>query len=82
MQYLASDMEHYKVDNLAVQETHLRGNGDIEVESITSNTGTKYDFYYSIQDQSQNNIKNREIGGIGFIVRKDLNVHFKKRHQY
>ena len=43
---LATDMERYKLDVLAIQETHIKGNQDIGVETLTSEQGKKFTFYY------------------------------------
>ena len=73
--HIATDMEHYKMDVLAIQETHIEGNGS---EIITSEKGRKYILYHGDgTKKDNNNNKNRTYNGVGFVVREDLEADFK-----
>ncbi len=68
---ILQDLESYKIDILAVQETHLKGEGAIEIKSTT---GNNYKFYYGGIDSNQ---KGKVNGGVGIIVNQDFKTEFK-----
>ena len=66
--HLAEDMQKYKLDILAIQETHTEG---IDPEEIkTSDNKSIYMIYHSTATE-----KNR--AGTAIIVRKGTNVNFR-----
>ena len=65
-QMLVNDFEMYKIFALAVQETHIKGYGTMQ---LTSKTGKTYMLYHS---GSKNKLEN----GIGIILPSDINAEF------
>ena len=69
---LATDMEFFKIDALAIQETHLTGSG---IKSATTANGKKFNLFYG-------GIKEDEgrswIGGVGIMVREGIKAEFKE----
>ncbi len=68
---ILTDLECYKLDVLALQETHLKGSG---VTTLTSNNGKQYDFYYGGVEETR---KGKINGGVGIIISKDFKADFK-----
>ena len=63
---LADDFERHKLSILAVQETHLKGDGVVELLSMSDK---RYKLYYSGH-------KTKSEDGVGFIVERDRKVTF------
>ena len=63
---LADDFERKQLSILAVQETHLKGHGAIELLSMSDK---QYKLYYSGH-------KTKSENGVGFIVERDRKVTF------
>ena len=61
---IATDIEHYKIDILAIQETHLRGTGILEI-------GNKHTLHYTGPEDHSHH-------GVGFIVKNNSNTTFIK----
>ena len=66
---LANDMQSYKLDIIAVQETHLKGTGVKTIQ--TTDEKLKYDFFYT---GSEDNI----FHGVGIGISQDLKPQFKR----
>ncbi len=69
---ILQDLEHYRLDILAVQETRLKGE---EVINIKSQIGNTCNFYYGGIDA---NHKGKVNGGVGSIINKELKAEFKQ----
>ena len=67
---LATDFENYKLDFLAVQETHIKEQKILSIESLK---GRKYTLYNSGQDINSNQ---RNFTGVGIITRENFNCTF------
>ena len=65
---LATDVNKFKLTAAAIQETHLTGNGLIE---ITSKEGKSFELYYGGGND-------KGEGGVGIIVRKGIKVEFQE----
>ena len=66
---LANDMQSYKLDIIAVKETHLKGTGVKTIQ--TTDEKLKYDFFYT---GSEDNI----FHGVGIGISQDLKPQFKR----
>lgn len=66
-QQLADDIEKYKIDVFAIQETHLKESG---AETITSSSGKKYYLYYWGH-------KTKSVNGVGIITSIKSIVEFR-----
>jgi exonuclease III len=67
-------MVEYKVAILAVQETHLQGEGVI---NLTSETGNTFNLYYSGCDSTKTGDGGgRNNHGVGIITSNELNAKF------
>src|SRR2546426_2177586 len=67
---LATDMDDYKLDILFLQETHLKGKGEIQ---ITSFNGKTYNLNFSGSDI---NSKSRNCAGVGIILKANIKYSF------
>ncbi len=57
---VATDMEHFKMEVMFIQETHMKGSG---VMDIRSNSGKEFTLYYNgIEDNNVGGTKN--VGGV------------------
>ena len=61
-------MQKYKIDILAIQETHLKGTGAIDIR--TSDNKEVFDLYYTGPEKNS-------FHGVGVVVRKDQQADFK-----
>ena len=64
---LADDFEKKHIDILAIQETHLKEHG---IMDISSNSGKQYKFYYSGH-------KTKSVNGVGIIVNSQRKIEFE-----
>ena len=68
--YLAHYMEQYKLQVLAIQETHIN---EMTVEKIRSGK-KQFDMFLSNNPKEDN--KTTERAGVGFVVQEDLEACF------
>jgi len=64
---IADDFEKYKLNSLAVQETHLKGKGTM---ILTSSSNKRYILYYSGNDDKSEN-------GVGIILPLNIKATFQ-----
>lgn len=67
--HIAEDMPRYQVDVLALQETHLGGDGQEEIETLDCKS--RYMIYHSTT------VTNQTRAGTAIVVKKGINVTFK-----
>ncbi len=71
---VATDMEHFEMEAMFIQETHMKGNG---VMDIRSNSGKYFTLYYNgVKVNNAGGTKN--VGGVGIFVKNGYKVNFKE----
>ena len=72
---VATDMEHFKMEEMFIQETHIKGSG---VMDIRSNSGKEFTLYYNGVEENSNGGGTKSVGDVGIMVKEGYKVNFKE----